>query len=343
MKKVFRCLIIILIVLVTCGCVTNYKRSDVIKYVRNELGLKRFNVSSTYKTIEDYDGYNDRYWTIYDRDNGVMFYVRDDYFYQSEMTSNRLINNYYSNYYIKYESKLNINRNLKYELLNSEGPDNEIKLTCSYENKKELGKCFDSMKYVSNYFNGKSDIYYAIEYDFEGRTPGSKVYYMADYSGNTYKIDEDDTSYYKYFYYGITFDVDSIISEMTLQDYNSVMRNLDNYKVVKTDGNTRKEYDGMFCSNSYNISYNTLYKVLKEEGYNVVGDSHNYSVYYNGIYEFSDDFIEYSSKDGYNVYYYKKNGNKEYAHYTHEWERILSAKDINKMFDLQLECDWQKN
>lgn len=345
MKKVFRCLIIILIVLVTCGCVTKYKRSDIIKYVRNELGLRHFSVSRTYQTIEDDDGYNDKYWTVYDRDNGVEFYVRDDYFYESEFISNALTNNYYSNYYIKYESKLNINKNLTYEVLNSEGPDNEIELYCLYKNKSQLDNCFSSLKYLSNYFNNKAGLVYRVRYNFDGRNEYTMNSYEADYSGNIYKISEDDTNYYNYFYYGITFDVDSIISEMSLQDYNSVINSSDNYKVVQADANrnTIKEYDNMFCSSSYTISYATLYKVLKQEGYNVVGDKHNYKVYYKGVYEFSDDFVEYDTSKGYDTYYYKKDGLKNPAYFGHNWERVLSPKDINKMFDLQLYCDWQKN
>lgn len=346
MRKVFKCLLIICLIMITCGCVTNYKRRDIIKYVKENIGIRHFDVSRTYQVIEDDEGYENKYWKVYDKDNDIMFYVKDDYYYSSEMTNNRLINNYYSMYYVKYESKLNINNNLKYEELDSEGPDIEITLSCSYENKKELDKCFNSMKYVSNYFNGKSDIYYAIKYNFAGRDDDANVKYLADYSGNTYKISEDDTSYYNYFYYGINFDVDSIISEMNITDYNSVINNRDNYKVVQADSNrnTIKEYDNMFCSSSYTISYNTLYNVLKEEGYNVVGDNHDYKVYYNNIvYEFSDDFVEYSISKNYDVYYYKKNGEKIYAYYGHDWERVLSPRDINEIFGLQLDCDWQKN
>lgn len=346
MKKTFKFLFIFLVVLILCGCTTDYKRKDIINYVKKEIGIRNFGVSKTYEIIRDSDGYRDRYWNVYDRDNDVEFYVKDDYYYSSEMTNNRLINNYYSMYYVKYESKLNINNNLKYEELNSEGPDIEITLSCSYGNKKELDKCFNSMKYVSNYFNGKSDIYYAIKYNFAGRDDDANVKYLADYSGNTYKISEDDTSYYNYFYYGINFDVDSIISEMNITDYNSVINNRDNYKVVQADSNrnTIKEYDNMFCSSSYTISYNTLYNVLKKEGYNVVGDSHNYKVYYkNSVYEFSDSFVEYSLSKGHDAYYYKKDGYRNYAYYGHDWERVLSPRDINEIFGLQLDCDWQKN
>lgn len=344
MKKVVRCLIIIGLIIISCGCVKNYKRRDIINYVKNEIGIRNFSVSRTYKVIEDDDGYSDKYWTIYDRTNGIEFYVRDDFYYSSEMMNNRLENNYYSRYYIKYESKLNKNNNLSYEILESEGPDNNIELNCFYKNKKELDKCFDSLKYVSNYFYGRSMIYYTVKYNFNGRIKDAPVNYYSDYTGNIYNMTENDTDYYKYYYYGLTFDVDSIISEMTKTDYKSVYDNSNNYKMVKTDDNrnTIKEYDNIFCPTSYTFSYNTLYKVLKEEGYNVVGDSHNYKVYYNNnVYEFSDDFIDYSSKD-YGIYYYKKNGVKYNAYYGHNYERLLSRDDVKKLFDLQLNCEWQK-
>ena len=350
MKKVFRCLIIIGLIVIACGCTKNYKRNDIINYVKNNIGIKNFSVSKKYVIKEDSDGYKDKYWAVYDEDNGVVFYVKDDFYYSAETTQNNLEDDYYDNYYIKYESKINVNRNLSYEKIVSDGMDKNVTLNCFYKNKKELDKCFDSMKYVYRYFNGKSGLYYRIKYNFDGRKEDAPVSYYADYSGNTYKITNEDTDYYKYYHYGLMFDVDSIISEMTKTEYKEVLNNSDNFKAVKIDSNnnTIKEYDSILCPNSYSISYNALYKILKEEGYNVVGDSHNYKVYYNNsVYEFSDDFVEYINRDNgldenYNTYYYKKDGVTYYAYHLHDWERILGNDDVKKMFDLQLNCEWQK-
>jgi hypothetical protein len=133
---------------------------------------------------------------------------------------------------------------------------------------------------------------------------------------------------------------------MSTYEYSNLLTNKNNVPLVEKDSNESivKEYNNMFCSTSCLISYNTLYDVLKDEDYNVIGDNHNYKVYYkNDVYEFSDSFEEYSfTKNGY-AYYYKKNGIKVDAAYSHSWERVLLPKDVNEMFGLQLYCDWHKN
>ena len=344
MKRVFKCLIIICLILITCGCVTNYKRRDIIKYVRNEIGLSRFSVSSTYVTFEDDDGYNDKYWTVYDKNNDVEFYVIDDFFYQSEFTSNRLKTDYYDRYYVKYANKINKLSNVTYEKIEGYEHELAISLHCNYMNKRELKECYDTISNINNVFNGKAYMPVYIKYIDSKNINRS---YMADYNCGLQAIDTySEDLYYKYFYAGYIFDDSNILSDMSTYEYTNLLNNKNNTPLVKRDSydNIVKKYNNMFCGSSSVVSYNTLYNVLKDEGYNVVGDNHNYKVYYKSdVYEFSDSFEEYSfTKKGY-AYYYKKNDLKVDASYSHSWERVLLPNDINKMFDLQLYCDWQKN
>lgn len=342
MKKIIRYLIIILLVLVSCGCVTDYKRKDIINYVRKEIGLRNFIVSRTYKVFEDDDGYNDRYWTVYDRDNSVEFYVIDDRYYQSEMTSNHLETDYYAKYYVKYANTINKSSIVTYEKLETYHPELGISLYCTYKNRKELKDCYDAMSNINNVFKGKAFIPVNIKY-IDSKNKNRT--YVADYICNLPSINTySDDLYYNYFYSGYIFNNSNIISEMSTYEYNSLLKNKENTPLVKADENDNiiSKYN-MFCASGSLVSYNTLYNVLKEEEYNVIGDDHNYTVYYNNnVYEFSDSFIEYSFQKESYAYYYKKNGVKEYATYNHSWERFLSSTEINEMFGLQLYCDWKR-
>ena len=343
MKKVFKLLVILLLVFLSCGCVTNYKRKDIINYVRKETGIKNFSVSRTYKVFGDEDGYSDRYWIVRDRDNDLDFYVIDDRFYQSEMTSNRLTTDYYDRYYVKYANKINKLSNVTYEKIDGYEHELAINLQCTYSNRYELKNCYDEMSNINSVFHGKAVFPVYIKY-IDSKNKNRT--YVADYIGNLTSVSSDiDELYYKYFFSGYIFDDSSILGEMSNYEYISLLNNKNNTPLVKADSpdNIISKYNNMFCGGGSVVSYNTLYNVLREEGYNVVGDNHNYTVYYNNdVYEFSDSFEEYSSQYKGYVYYYKKNGIKEYATYNHMWERFLSVTDINKIFGLQLYCDWKR-
>lgn len=343
MKKYIKYLIIVLLIIITTGCATNYKRKDIINYVKNRIGLKNFSVSSTYKVFDDADGYSDRYWTVYDKDNDVEFYVIVDYYYSAEMTENRLETDYYAKYYVKYENEINKSSIVTYEKLETYDPELGISLYCTYKNKKELKDCYDAMSNINNVFKGKAFIPVNIKYvDSKNKNRT----YVADYTGNLPSVSSDSEElYYKYFFSGYIFNNSSILSEMSTEEYNSLLKNENNTPLVKgySDTNIISKYNNMFCGSGSVVSYNTLYNILKEEGYNVVGDSHNYKVYYkNDVYEFSDNFEEYSSQYNVYVYYYKKNGIKETATYNHMWERFLSISEANEKFGLQLYCDWKR-
>ena len=344
MKKYIKYLIIVLLILITTGCVTNYKRSDIAKYVRNEIGIRNFSVSRTYQVFEDEDGYDDRYWTVYDKNNDLEFYVIDDYFYQSEMTSNHLETDYYDRYYVKYADKINKLSNVTYEKIEGYEHELAINLQCTYINKKELKDCYDTISNINYVFGGKANFPVYIKY-IDSKNMNRT--YFADYTCGLSSIDTyKDDLYYNYFYAGYILDDSNILSDMSTYEYSNLLTNKNNVPLVEKDSNESivKEYNNMFCSTSCLISYNTLYDVLKDEGYNVIGDNHNYKVYYkNDVYEFSDSFEEYSfTKNGY-AYYYKKNGIKVDAAYSHSWERVLLPRDVNEMFGLQLYCDWHKN
>lgn len=352
MKKYFKILLIVGLVFVLSGCTKNYKRSDIIKYVRNEIGIKNFTVSRTYIVKEDYDGYDDRYWTVYDNANNVEFTVLDDYYYSSEMTNNNLENDYYEKFYIKYAKSLN-DQNVTYKVDEAVYGLDTVKIYCDYKNKKELESCYESGIAIDSFLGGKETMSYILRYAYPGRDmkydeENDKTFILDNY--NYFRLNDlinsKEKAYYNYFYYGYIYDDSNILSEMTSEDYMLVMNNEDNIHMRKINENNEvlKEYTGLFCADYYQISYNTLYKVLKEEGYQVEGTPHNFKVYYNGTYEFSDSFVDYNTD--LNPQYYKKYNtytqtfdrfalsNYKYYH----WGKHMEIGDVKEIFNLKLSC-----
>lgn len=356
MKKYIKILVFICLMCVLSGCTKDYKKYDIKKYVKNELGLTKFTVSNSYVPVRDYEGRTDRYWTVHDDLNDITFFVFDNYYYDSEDNFNELLNNYYSAYYLKNEKSINKNNNLTYEkLVTKEYPDYyEIELYCSYTSKSELEKCYNSAKYVNDYFKGKEEFHYEFTYNYPNRSKKTSSI-NADYGGVFSKIiDEGKDLYFDYFYYGIVYNVNSILKEMTPAEYNSVINGIDAYKIYKEDstGNKIKEYENIY-GYGLGVSCNGLYNILKEEGYEVTGTPNNFKVSYNNkIYEFSDEFLKYNSYRGFDTYYYvvtnlyPNYSYEEDASLTGKTEKIIDFNIIEKVFNLKLnsECErYKKN
>lgn len=166
MKKYLNLFLIVGLVLILSGCHNlyhkEYNKSDVTKFIKNEIGIKNFDVSDSPRELDvTYDGeIPEKLWTIYDIDNDITFYVYDYIYVESETTKNKLMTDYYAQYYLKYEPRLNINNNIVYSKVNTgEWGDDEapyeyadLYFTCYYSNDNELEKCNESEKYINNYF-----------------------------------------------------------------------------------------------------------------------------------------------------------------------------------------------
>ena len=60
--------VLLLAAVILAACTKDYKEEDVIKYIREELGLSSYSVISGPEEVEGEDGYTDRIWTVSTKD-----------------------------------------------------------------------------------------------------------------------------------------------------------------------------------------------------------------------------------------------------------------------------------
>ena len=86
--------VLILAAVILSACTKDYKEEDVIKYIREELGLSSYSVISGPEEVEGEDGYTDRIWTVstkdFDLGEELVFHVCDDRYWGLEWVTNRM-------------------------------------------------------------------------------------------------------------------------------------------------------------------------------------------------------------------------------------------------------------
>lgn len=342
MKKYLKRLFIIGLIVLISGCIEKHDNDDVKLFIATNIGITDYSISNNYTEHVDEDGYKDKLWKVHDNKNDFDFYVIDDYHWGYESVSNSLKSNYYDAFYLK--ERKNIKTDYKITYINNseyDGYDN-ITLKCEFNDRYELEKCYKSLSTISNYFGNKSDISYMIKYTSTGAIPGDIKDNSIDEFGVLYGMESEfDHLLNKYLYFGISNNIDSIISDMTKEEYKSVIDSNEAVRVYKYDDdkpkNLTKKYDDIYVNMYTNqISVSSLYKLFKAENYNVVGDLHNYKLYYNDItYEFADDFIEYNDKNEPEYYYIENGYKKKFSEY-YSLDRGFNQFALEKIFNLKV-------
>ena len=138
MKKILAVLSICLL----AGCTKEYKRSDIEDYVKKNLELKGFRVSSSYETIEDDEGYKDRLWTVTEED-GTVFYVLDDYGWGMESVSNWLHDDWNAVHLIQLYEQTDHSR---IELESGRKELHYAQLAGTFRNRKELSELCEELQ-----------------------------------------------------------------------------------------------------------------------------------------------------------------------------------------------------
>ncbi len=335
------------------GCVTEYKRSDIQKIVREDMGIKNAVVSDTYREFEGEDGYTDRIWTITVNDSGLVFNIIDDYHWGMESLTNSLKNDYNEALLAFIQDNL---PDLKYLKINTYQEDGIYygEIIGEYNNAEELKNCKEELDILKQSF---SDLGYpdaAVRYRFEYQHPLRNVteYVIddADVFGRTdtdesYKsmLNEYITTVLDYRYDDLKNFTDEQI-ETALADYQN---RIGVYTGIQSDEKLYEKdkityYDDIIANKYYyGISFGSLYEILLREGYEPTGDFWHYSFVGKdeSVYEISYDFCDYQflndDKTGYrNGYYYIKDGEKIpmfayfYNHFT--------TKEIYEMTGLKL-------
>lgn len=268
MKKIIKLMFIIMVVILLTGC-TPHNKNEVKKYVRELLNHNYFRLTGSKKEGK---------WTVKDYKTGYTFNVIDFWYYESEFGHYKLVNDINDTLLKDLHNKMN---DSNIELVIDEDPPyydyTTVNFECKFNNLNELKDCVTSFKtYESTIekYNENSKKPYVI-YNF------TKIYvYEKDnrkYYPEYKHKDQDDYDFVKekYFEYGVHNQINSIMEEMNSEDYG----NYSNKRVYRQIGDTKKYYSNI--SNKLGeISMEALFKILKEEGYNIEGEDPYYTITY---------------------------------------------------------------
>lgn len=268
MKKIVKVLFLIMVVILLTGC-TPHNKKEVKKYVSELLNHNSFRLTGSKK---------ERKWTVKDYKTGYTFNVIDFWYYSSESGHYKLVNDINDTLLKDLHNKLNDNN---IELVTDEDPQyfdyTTLNFECKFNNLNELKECVSSFevydKAIENH-NNNSQKPYVID-NFE------KIYvyerdnkkYYTEYKGS-YLSDYEYVKK-KYFEYGVHNQINSILEEMTPEDY----VNYQNKRVYRQIGDTKKYYNNVY-NRLGEISMEALFKILKEEGYNIEGEDPYYTITY---------------------------------------------------------------
>lgn len=268
MKKIIKLIFIIMIVVLLTGC-TPHNKKDVKKYVRELLNHNSFRLTGSKK---------ERKWTVKDYKTGYTFNVIDFWYYESEFGHYKLVNDINDTLLKDLHNKMNDNN---IELVTDEDPPyydyTTLNFQCNFNNLVELQDCVTSFE--------------AYELAIANHNSNSKKPYIIDNFKKIYVYEKDNRKYYpeykhndqddydfvkeKYFEYGKHNQIESIMEEMNSEDYSDYS----NKRVYRQIGDTKKYYSNI-SNRLGEISLEALFKILKEEGYNIEGEDPYYTITY---------------------------------------------------------------
>jgi hypothetical protein len=191
--------------------------------------------------------------------------------------------------------------------------------------------CFDSLKEYNEFYKSKGfdlNVHFTLEvisnyYEYDS---------FYQYYNSMNKIDQSvmDEALLSYYTYGIYHQVDSIKSSMNSEEFDKVLNNSKVQKIVGTK----------YIAYLNSISYETLFKLLKENKYRVSGNMNHFTAYdkAGNKYEFSKDFYDMENNGSveYKAYYYIENN--KHVRCTPN----ISTETVYKLFSLSITLENNK-
>lgn len=348
------------------ACAKEYTKEDVEKYVKESIGVKHFEVSDNFDSVEGEDGYIDNKWTVKVLDDSnITFSVLDDFYWGMESVGNSLEDDY-NDCVLEHFAKDYEFSNLKLEIEREEIVSRKI--SGSFKNKKELEKLFKELKEFLKFVSEENyDIEVMVEFKYENPIMNSDIYEIEDleYSGWFYSGDTDDEYSEKlsgvvkeYLTTCITNQFKENLEDFTEKEIKEVVDDSE-YRIGilrQGDENIAYAYYEDLLADYYKINFATLYEILRREGYEVSGDSYHYCFYDKSgdKYEISYDFYDKSRKEyetvvsseGYDIhyngkgYYYIKNG--EIISMVYGDNPSFQEEEINELIGLNLKIGNEK-
>ena len=331
------------------GCTEEYDRADIIKYVTENCGIKKFSVSKDYEEVEGDDGYTDKVWTVTVKgDDELEFVVHDDFHWGMEALVNSLWDDY------KYVALVHLYEEYDECELLELNEEKDIRtyaeLVGSYDNLNELEALFEEAEEFAEYIEECGyDIEFRVNFQMKnplrnncGMSLDDGDYFCwieADSKVNCEEVYEEAVN--KCLLTSIIYRFEDKLSEFTEEEIKEAVESCKYRVAVSKDGTEDGEfvfYEDL-CGRMYTsaVTFGTLYEILVREGAEVTGDSWHYS--FTGadgsVYEVSYDFCDYVFVDKVspyterNGYYYIKDGEKvpmDYYYYNY-----FSEKDVFEM------------
>lgn len=308
--------------LIFSGCVHEYNKSEVSKYVKEEIGLKHIIVSKTSREDPSDTEYKDKIWDVKDLDHDISFHVYDDRTWGLESVVNSLKDDYdfaYLKHY--YPSISNKDSNIKF-IDESDSDHIYAYLQFGFNDYSELKERCDSLHTYFKELNNTNPNFtinihsywddeitkLLIKDDkdiFESRYSLSTGYDIKDFKGDSFY-----NSLAKYYVsVGMEYQLPGLLENADKDLIKQVLKS-DSTRIVyqiNPDTNKREFYTD-FTSSTSEIAYGALFKIATEEGMNPEGDMNHFTL--NGRdghrYEFSLEYVDhYDEWDSETFYYYK--------------------------------------
>ena len=274
--------VLILAAVILSACTKDYKEEDVIKYIREELGLSSYSVISGPEEVEGEDGYTDRIWTVstkdFDLGEELVFHVCDDRYWGLEWVTNRMTDD------LEYQKQSVVPDGFTLqEKPDSSGRPGWIMVVCGFDRRADFEKGMEFVKIYRDYAKAYptiNDTEFTLSFQVNdtGAAPDWKLigrsysfYFSAETKDEEVREKLQDVSD------NYLMDCIECGNLDRMDEYSTAERSAvieaDSYNTeIRRIGEETAAYPGYAYDYYYGIPYGTLYRILLEEGYEVNGD-----------------------------------------------------------------------
>ena len=279
---------LLLAAVILSACTKDYKEEDVIKYIREEMGLSSYSVISGPEEAEGEDGYTDRIWTVstkdFDLGEELVFHVCDDRYWGLEWVTNRMTDD------LQYQKQRVLMENFSMpdgfsleEVPDSSGRPGWFMVVCGFDRRKDFEKGIEFVRNYRDYaqkYPTINDAEFTLSFQVNdtGAAPDWKLIgrsYSFHFSAGT--KDEEVREKLRDVSDDYLMDCIECGNLDRMDEYNTVERSAvidadPNNTEIRRLGEETAAYPGYAYDYYYGIPYGSLYRILLEEGYEVSGE-----------------------------------------------------------------------
>ncbi|MBR3310901.1 MAG: hypothetical protein IKG15_03645 [Solobacterium sp.] len=338
MKKQQLCALLAGILL--AGCTKDYGPDDIRKYVKDQHGLKSFDLSEEPEEVKGEDDYTDYLWTVTEKD-GTVFHVLDNYYWGMEAMTNSLWDDYNDVHLKKFYEET------EHDLITLETEENEKMLSSTlagtYTGRAGMQALNAELMSLQSQKPDGISLNYSFIFDHPYRRTGDYEATQGDWHGIMLKaepnLSEGENNLlmccvdqrYPCMYEFSPEEIEQTLSESPHR-----------LGVLMPDGTFTLYPDLTADRFSYGVSFASLFELLNRNGFNPEGDQEHYTFTTKdgSVYEISYAFKHETEKSP-EGYYYIKDGEITdmdgyfYNHFTTYW--------IRERIGLEVYEQWQMN